>query len=315
MTEAGKAKAMKGVIKKMLYVRCKNRGFTLVELLTVLAIITMLVGLLVPSLNMVRRIAKETKQKAQLASVEGALTTFRNDYGDYPPSDAWDYVLDEPLPYCGAQKLAEALLGWDLMGFHPRSTWTADGGGPPVYDPPKTRDVDGDGIADTLYERRGRYLELEAANAFRLGGPEGLFTNLGPLEPATFVLCDVFGGVKRIRMGGKTYKAGSPILYYRAKTSSRALDGATAASERIYDHHDNLDIIGAADWADDNILNHPLREMAFFYGTAGPPPILGYIQDPKVATPWPYRPDSYLLITAGADGIYGTGDDICNFGN
>jgi hypothetical protein len=43
-----------------------------------------------------------------------------------------------------------------------------------------------------------------------------------------------------------------------------------------------------------------------------------YIMDPKASTdvrPWPYRPDSYILISAGADGLYGTGDDITNFGN
>ena len=41
-----------------------------------------------------------------------------------------------------------------------------------------------------------------------------------------------------------------------------------------------------------------------------------YIRDPKImATPWPYRPDSYILISAGADGEYGTGDDITNLGN
>jgi hypothetical protein len=40
-----------------------------------------------------------------------------------------------------------------------------------------------------------------------------------------------------------------------------------------------------------------------------------YIRDFKVqAQAWPHRPDSYLLISAGADGIYGTNDDICNFG-
>jgi hypothetical protein len=40
-----------------------------------------------------------------------------------------------------------------------------------------------------------------------------------------------------------------------------------------------------------------------------------YIRDFRVqARPWPHRPDSYLLISAGADGIYGTNDDIRNFG-
>ena len=28
---------------------------------------------------------------------------------------------------------------------------------------------------------------------------------------------------------------------------------------------------------------------------------------------WPYRPDSYLLISAGPNGLYGDDDDICNF--
>ncbi len=54
---------------------------------------------------------------------------------------------------------------------------------------------------------------------------------------------------------------------------------------------------------------HPLTRSAnryqFFYD---------YIRDPKIAArPWPYRPDSYILISAGADGLYGTGDDIRNF--
>ena len=41
-----------------------------------------------------------------------------------------------------------------------------------------------------------------------------------------------------------------------------------------------------------------------------------YIRDPKVSDrhPWPFRPDSYLLISAGMDGLYGTEDDIRNFG-
>ena len=51
---------------------------------------------------------------------------------------------------------------------------------------------------------------------------------------------------------------------------------------------------------------HPIEDFDYFYE---------YIRDPKVhARPWPYRPDSYLLISAGMDGIYGTDDDIRNFG-
>ena len=307
-------------------VKRKKSGFTIVELLTTLAIITMLVGLLVPALNLVRNIAKETKQKAQLTTIGLALMTFKNDsdYGDYPPSD-WPLPPAPGSDYCGAQKLAEALLGWDLLGFHPKSAWRADGldgltpQGLLTYDPPKRRDVaPQDGILDTLEERKGRYLELATTNAFRLGinqnrlDPEGLFDDPAPLAPDTFVICDVFG-VKKITIiqpgpTGKTdvFKAGTPILYYRANTSKKNINHLRW-SERIYNVEDNLGLVGLGRITDSE--PHALDPIKF-YET---------ITDPKATTtplvPWPYRPDSYILISAGLDGEYGTKDDIRNFGN
>ncbi|MHC4461512.1 MAG: type II secretion system protein [Planctomycetota bacterium] len=311
-------------------VKSKKSGFTIVELLTVLAIVTMLVGLLFPALNTVRNKTKETKQKAQLTTIGVALTAFRNDYGEYPPSD-WG-----PRPpqnqYCGVQKLAEALLGWDLLGFHPKSAWRADGfdgitpNGPMTYDPPKGRDLDGDGVLDTLNERKGRYLELTTANAFRLGD---LYTGpslTGPLRPDTFVICDVFG-VKKITLippgpTGKTkvVKAGTPILYYRANTSSKTIEPPANPYERIYNCLDNQALISLRilpDQIRDHRLGDQTNMFQFFYGNPATG-VIGYIQDPKItapAPPWPYRHDSYLLISAGLDGEYGTNDDICNFGN
>jgi len=297
----------------MTAVKDKKSGFTLVELLTVLAIIAMLAGLLVPSLTAVRRVAKETKQKAHLAAIDIALTAFRNDYGDYPPSDLTrDGVYSIPDgDYCGAQKLAEALLGWDLMGFHPQTLWDSAG---TAYQPqPPT--------PENLDARKDRYLELLTANAFRLGD---LFPP-GGLEPGTFVLCDVFGddNYKVTLPDGKTVKAGAPILYYKANTSSKNITDDDSAN-RIYNVWDNLRLVQIKITEDrkrkrNPLINHPLVDFKFFYedqDPTDPTKNIGYIQDPKVTThPWPYRPDSYLLITAGADGIYGTGDDICNFGN
>ncbi len=291
-------------------VKRKKSGFTIVELLTVLAIIAMLVGLLVPALNLVRNIAKETKQKAQLTTIGLALMTFKNDsdYGDYPPSD-WP----PPGDYCGAQKLAEALLGWDLLGFHPKSAWKATGldagDGLMTYDPARVR---GD---DSLNERRGPYLELATTNVFRLGisapgNRDGLFDAPAPLAPHTFVICDVFG-VKPIKIGQKTVKAGTPILYYRANPSGKTI-------RAIYNVRDNVPLTTQLKSIADG-KDHPLGNFAgdyeFFYGnpTTG---VIGYIQDPKItASPWPYRPYSYILISAGLDGEYGTKDDIRNFGN
>ncbi len=281
--------------------RRKRTGFTIVELLAALGIIALMVGLLIPALSMVRRTAKETKQKAQFTTISLALTTFKNDYGDYPPSD-WtpaQFTGD----YCGAQKLAEALLGWDLLGFHPNSAWRADGldagNGPGTYDPAKARDNDGDGVPDSFDERKGPYLELATTNAFRLGN---IFNNTAPFAPNTFVLCDVFGAQKVMLANGKTARAGAPILYYRANTPGRTI-------REIYNALDNDALVLIKQGADGGI--HPLADPSIQYQY-----FYDYIRDPKIsARPWPYRPDSYILISAGVDGLYGTGDDIRNFGN
>jgi len=292
----------------------KKTGLTLIELLIVLGIIAILVGLLVPAVTVVRKMARETKQKAQFATIELALAAFKNDDGDYPPS-IWPLPPNPGSDYCGSQKLAEALLGWDLLGFHPQSAWRADGldagGGPGTYDPAQTRDVNGNGIPDTFDERKGPYLELASASAFRLAD---LFrpNPVAPLDPDTFVICDVFGA-KKITMfkGADTVtgrpitvseKAGAPILYYKANTSGKVLN-------EVYRVTDNDAIVLVKQQADgrEHPLGRPDNQYETFYN---------YIRDPKIsARPWPYRPDSYILISAGADGVYGTPDDIKNFGN
>jgi prepilin-type N-terminal cleavage/methylation domain-containing protein len=291
----------------------KCGGLTLMELLIVLAIISMLVGLLLPAFSAVRKAAREAKQKAQLTGIELAFGAFKNDYGDYPPS-AWPGP-PSPDNYCGSQKLAEALLGWDLRGFHPKSAWQANGcdapppagTGNPVYD---TTD-------DNLNQRKGPYLELATVNVFRLGNissaKPGLFNDTNPLAPDTYVICDVFG-VKRITLPtGNTAIAGTPILYYKANTSSKNIDDPVFRN-RIYNFEDNFALVALRILADcDKSLAlrrpHKLEDFNWFYE---------YIRDPKIPVtqrPWPYRPDSYILISAGADGFYGTQDDICNFGN
>jgi prepilin-type N-terminal cleavage/methylation domain-containing protein len=291
-------------------VKDKKSAFTLVELLAVLGIIAILVSLLIPALTMVRKVAKETQQKAQITTIELAIVAFKNDYGDYPPSLGYDSGGNPDYYYCGAQTLAEALVGWDLMGFHPKSAWRSNGtagtGGNDAYlgattGTPAEKEAN-------LKARRGPYLELATANVFKLGD---LFTDTSSFNPNTFVICDVFGK-KSVTIGSKTVKAGAPILYYKANTSSKTIDYLSKPpADLIYNRMDNFYFIRDVKEMEDAgetaapYLNRILGSQ-FFYEE--------YIKDPKVtATPWPSRPDSYILISAGADGLYGTRDDICNF--
>ena len=58
----------------------KRSAFTIVELLTVMSIIVILIGLLVPALNNVRKYAREVRQRAQFHSVGVALEQFNSQF-------------------------------------------------------------------------------------------------------------------------------------------------------------------------------------------------------------------------------------------
>ena len=62
----------------------KRKGFTLVELLVVIVIISMLAAFVVP--RMLKKLGGAQKDiaKAKMAIIEGALGMFRNDCGRYP---------------------------------------------------------------------------------------------------------------------------------------------------------------------------------------------------------------------------------------
>ena len=300
-------------------------GVTLVELITVVAIIAILIGLLVPAVNVARRFAKETQQRAQLTAVDVALMAFRNDFGDYPPSNyscGPGVTPDLYRPaYCGAQKLAEALVGRDMRGFHPGAypyLATTDGGknrANDVYYPDSP-------TSDNLQARKEFYLDTSMAKAFRVGATldrPGLYSFVDNLAPESFVLCDVYARkVVLVRDGTTTreVKLGSPILYYRADTTQKS-------SQDIYNYDDNYGFIRTKEYNDHQ--DSGLKPGNWGDGVAesvGRSSFYSYIRDPRVALPTgvtnpglglPYRPDSYILVSAGADGVYGNSDDVCNF--
>lgn len=305
-----------------------RNGFTLVELLTTLAVIGILLGLLIPALNQVAKTATRVKQKAQFHSIGLGLEAFRNDYGDYPRSE-WD--LAKYGNYPASQRLAEAMIGWDGFGFHQSSRFRADGKG----------DIDGDGILDpvaagaTLYDvvggvaassgdpaksqtgaqnlaaRKGPYLELESANAVKLTAiyDPGMVSNF----PETYVLADMYKQVKN-RVTGR--QIGMPILYYKANklkvgNSTSGYDPALGWPNNTYNLGDslctNLGLIKIPSPSGQMHFNGNVQANASAFYNA--------IANPNFPGPpaRPYRADSFLLHSAGPDGVYGTMDDMFNF--
>lgn len=70
------------------------RGFTLVELLVVISIITILAGLTVSTVGYAQRKAARDRARAEVSALEVALESYKIDNGDYPRDTTTDTLLD-----------------------------------------------------------------------------------------------------------------------------------------------------------------------------------------------------------------------------
>jgi len=179
-----------------------------------------------------------------------------------------------------------------LLGFHSHSVFRAD-----------SKDVDGKELYDPsdLAARKGPYLSPESADAVRLVEmySEG---GTGAFPEDALVLCDVYA---RRRKGGA--KVGMPILYYKADILKTANDVNNPDNPgNIFDYKDNHELLGLG-VPGKGQKKHPLYvRPAILYEMLR--------QTRGVDRTAPYNADSFILISAGRDGLYGTEDDVTNFG-
>lgn len=298
----------------------RKSGFTLIELLVVMAIISALVGILSVGLRKVKIVSTNLKQKGEFHGMEISIELFQNDFNYYPDSTRLygtsDYV-------CGAQRLAEAMEGRDEQGFHPRSKWHPDkeaAAGLTLYN---------NAVVDTSKERKPVYFDLKHSGLHTLEElwGSGATGNLEGQECP--VITDVF--VRNVPADTTIDgKVGSPVLYFKADPtkpfrvddSRNPVPVPTANQKWIYNFDDNIDL-----------LNLPwLREPGSPLDLAGMPPhyqarddypgatgaelfykLLTQREDTNTNFYKPYNKDTFILISAGWDGIYGTKDDLTNF--
>ncbi len=345
-----------------------RRGFSLVELLTVIFIIALLIAILVPSLNTARNAAKKVTTAKTLDAVKVGLEMFKNDNGKdfpqtngYPPSFAhppikegdkkFDFqpelgqfpFLEKKPVVTGAHFLPAMLMGVDKLGYVRKSSI-------PNKNDLRTKpflwytpDPVGDGT--TALDRSPQYLDpngIKTLDTRKLPGRAnaGLFTNWDDIQDLP-VIVDAFD---------------QPILYYAANAHGKATNmvsekrdkdnrydrGTQEAGPPFYFHEDNMAFTGgptAADgergWDFGNLgKGHPIalagadRRPADIFGAEGDAPFtfaryildrklygdLAKHQSPPDTTPLrPVNADSYLLMSAGVDGRFGTADDVTNF--
>jgi type II secretory pathway pseudopilin PulG len=302
-------------VKVLNHTKQSRRGFTIIELLTIMSIIVILIGLLVPGLNKVRRYARKVKQKSQFHGIKNGIELFNAEQDGYPESYD-NNVKDSSDPsYCGAMKLAEAMVGKDMIGYNPKSNFVGEE--TEYYLP---NDTTGENDDTQNIDGRIQYLELEGINANYMGDLYGSASDCAPYDPCEVVLCDVYG-----HQAANGERTGMPILYYKANTSGTAhpnptdgtLSPGSSSSEgylyegNIYDYSDNYDLAAVSPYHSNipttpvNLTNEQNCAEEFYKAT----------WNKKVNIPGgrPYRSDSFILQSAGFDGIYFTGDDVYNF--
>lgn len=322
----------------MLKRRSTHRAFTLIELLTVMAIIVLLIGILTPALSSARNRAKSTAISAQINAMSAGLEAFNNDQGEYVPSNAVLYSSDlaNPDPYMaawevgtsaapvqGASLLVDALVGRDFLGYDPKAPpvgpvgsnpydrWAATNDRREPYIPPDGVDVTSQN--EPPEDAKG-IIPTSAITQPTITGPSG--------PPLT---CRVFRD-----------KFGFPILYYRASTTANQntpiMQTPTSSGQfygdGVYDGLDNAlftsytgnpHVIADANvaladpgignsYAVESLTNkfaeyiRSLRSTTYEQGNPS-----------NIFRPRPVKATSFIIMSAGRDGKYGTLDDIANF--
>lgn len=275
-----------------------QRGFTLTEMLVVIGIIAVLVGILIPVVGRVRQSAEVANTQALIVSMSNAIQNYYTDFSAYPGVFSNRDVIGGgiSLPVVGGGLISGVSMSENLtLSLLGGLVRTSGPGVTPVsvqYDP-KQVGLGAASLSPYMPKQSPKYLDVK---------PRDLSTEDMGLSS---VIPEILDRTAHRR----------PILYLRAQVGA---DGAAIASSGSpagaqYDIAQYVAYLKSTDGLQASGLDNTID-----FGNAPYKP-LPYFRNPAMggtnnATSTARQKDGYILISAGADGIYGTNDDITNFG-
>jgi prepilin-type N-terminal cleavage/methylation domain-containing protein len=301
-----------------------RRGFTLVEMLTVIGIIVLLVSILLPVVGAVRTRGHIADTQAMLARIGAGIQSYYSDFNAYPgplhngqiynggvPVTIQGLTGENMTQITQAENLVLGLLGGLKLDPQGRVTYDASmiGGGPMSLNarsPKRYRSY-----MDKISLSGGEYSdEVVDANTVK-----------DSLIPEFL----------------DRFPDGMPILYLRANNGAPgiATDKQPVAQQQQYDVKQieayttvnigaGKELPAEGDYSGvqaTDPLKHGLRTAMANATSINPPPtgsghryiypydLVGFLRQPSMANT-PRQQNAFIMISAGADRVYGTKDDV-----
>ncbi len=277
-------------------------GFTLIELLVVIGVIGVLIAITVPVVSKIRQAGYRADTANQISVLQTAINAYFGVFQAFPGPYDHNDLYGGPPRRTMSENLVLGLIGgiptsdqknkpnWGydpmLLGTGPRSLNPAN---PKVYQP-FLASFDG-----WLSNRDGPFKDSSGRiTCADSDVPE--FIDRYPSEPM-------------------------PILYLRARKGSPGIISGTRTNDIA-----QYSLLQILPYTNATINGRPqgLRDLGQLSDSIHSRHALPYFKDPKAtenhnlsdpARGVPRCKDGFILISAGPDRIYGTTDDITNFGN
>lgn len=105
----------------------KSKGFTLIEMLVVVAVIGLLISLAVVQLRTIRAKSRDTRRVVDILTISKALSLYYNNHQVYP-------LYPDGLVVDGADSLSQDLINDEAINQVPADPTSLDSGGPAECD-------------------------------------------------------------------------------------------------------------------------------------------------------------------------------------